>query len=371
MADTNLTPEQVAALATIKKEAAYEKLARAEESIERAKKSAQSDRNLAMLSANLEKAQAAKAQFEETVAKFEAAKAKSEAAAKRAREVKRRLEETAKLIKSTPPTKAGIAGLVASQIGAMRGILIAQVQKRVLEVLTKFVNECPNAKEIQKIIKAKNNLIKGVTGLQKKAQAYRSTAKKLLQIASTIKTAITVIKQIPIPTAVIPSIGGVGIPISVLNRYSDKLVQLNKLVDKYTNEGNAILSTVDSIIPAIENVKNRLNSIDIAIHQCSQGAASQANLNSILAEAQPKENTGSEGTPVNLITGEVDPRFLYGGYKLEIIQDPNSPKIAPRRYAIAKDRRGIIVLRGESSFSSSTDVLLDELKFRIDNQKFS
>jgi hypothetical protein len=67
-------------------------------------------------------------------------------------------------------------------------------------------------------------------------------------------------------------------------------------------------------------------------------------------------------SPVQLAALMIDP------IKLEIIEDPNSPRIAPRRYAIAKDRRGIIVLRGDSSFSSSTDVLLDEIKFRIDNQ---
>jgi hypothetical protein len=369
MADTNITPEQVAVLATAKKEAAYERLAKAEESIERAKKLAQSDRNLSMLSANLEKAQAAKAQFEERVAKFQAAKAKAEAAVKRAKEIRRRLEETSKLIKSTPPTKAGIAGLVASQIGAMRGILIAQVQKRVLEALTKFANECPNAKELQKIIKAKNNLLKGVTGLQKKAQTYKSSAGRLIQIASTVKTVITIIKQIPTPTAIIPGqVGGIGIPISVLNKYSDKLIQLDKLVDKYTNEGNAILSTVDSIIPAIDNVKNRLNSIDIAIQQCSQETALQADLDSILATAQPIGNTGANGTPVDSLSGEPDPKYSYKGYTLAILQDPNSPKIAPRRYAVAKDGRGVTVLKGQPSFSSSTDVLLDEIKFRIDNQ---
>jgi len=67
------------------------------------------------------------------------------------------------------------------------------------------------------------------------------------------------------------------------------------------------------------------------------------------------------------------PNFFHTGpngivYKLEIIIDPESPQIAPRRFAVAKNKDGIVVLKGQKSFSSSTQILLDEIKFRIDNQ---
>lgn len=55
-------------------------------------------------------------------------------------------------------------------------------------------------------------------------------------------------------------------------------------------------------------------------------------------------------------------------YKLEIKTDPDSPPIAQRRFAVALDDENVVVLRGTKSFSSSTQVLLDEIKFRIDNQ---
>lgn len=68
-----------------------------------------------------------------------------------------------------------------------------------------------------------------------------------------------------------------------------------------------------------------------------------------------------------------DENFSHTGpngitYKLDIIKDPQSPAIAPRRFAVALDDEGVIVLRGPKSFSSSVDILLDEIKFRIDNQ---
>ena len=73
------------------------------------------------------------------------------------------------------------------------------------------------------------------------------------------------------------------------------------------------------------------------------------------------------------VAGSTDPEVSFRStngkdYKLSVQTDPNSPSIAPRRFAVAKDQIGVVVLRGPSSFASSTDVLIQELKFRIDNQ---
>ena len=55
-------------------------------------------------------------------------------------------------------------------------------------------------------------------------------------------------------------------------------------------------------------------------------------------------------------------------YTLSIQIDETSDFVAPKRYAVAKDFRGIIVLQGPKSFASSPQVLIEELKFRIDRQ---
>ena len=76
---------------------------------------------------------------------------------------------------------------------------------------------------------------------------------------------------------------------------------------------------------------------------------------------------------LNTQTQSTDSRFFHTGptgilYNLEIIPDPESPSIAPRNFAIAREPGGAVVLKGPKSFSSSIDVLLNEIKFRIDNQ---
>ncbi|CAB4125222.1 hypothetical protein UFOVP54_85 [uncultured Caudovirales phage] len=315
---------------------------------------------------SIAKAREAQKKFEESKAKVEAAKAKADAAIKKAKELQQRIKETQAAFKAPRGVKGGIAAVAANQVGSLRGKLVAQVQKQVLSMLNKFSSGCPNSKELEKIIKTRSTLINHLTSFEKRVGKFAAIANQLTATVAVVSAIIEIITAIPIPTAIIPGqVGGIGIPISILTKYSNALVKLNKELDKLLGEAMAITEIIATVTPAITNLKNRLTSIDLAIQQCSIGQP--ADLGQILATAQPPSNTGSEGTPKDA-QGNPDPDYLYKGYTLAIVQDPDSPKIAPRRFAIAMDRSGVMKLRGQSSFSSDTQVLLDELKFKIDNQ---
>ena len=103
----------------------------------------------------------------------------------------------------------------------------------------------------------------------------------------------------------------------------------------------------------------------------TEGTASVGDLPGNLTAAQLA--TAFEGTSIgidkdNTLGGESYRSPSGALYTLKIEKDPNSPEIAQRKRAIAVDFRGITVLRGPFSFSSSDKVLRDEIKFRIDNQ---
>lgn len=251
--------------------------------------------------------------------------------------------------------KSNISGIVASQLGNLQGKLTAQIEGRVSDMLKKFSNQCPTPSQLQQIIKTKNNLIAALNSFESRIASFRRVVTGMQSAVRSAKVIIQVIKSIPLPTAIIPPMtGGIGIPVSILTRYSDALVTLNKIVQVLEDDIAGVNAVIGSVSRTVASLKSRLESIDAAIQRCS------SNSPGIVDTAQPKENTGSEGVPSS--------NYLYKGYTLEIVQDPNSPAIAPKRYAIAKDGRGIVVLQGPSSFSSSTDILLEEVKFRIDNQ---
>jgi len=69
----------------------------------------------------------------------------------------------------------------------------------------------------------------------------------------------------------------------------------------------------------------------------------------------------------------INSKFFHTGpdgvvYELRIKNDPQAPPIAPRRYAVAINPDGAEMFVGDKSFASDAEVLLNEIKFRIDNQ---
>lgn len=251
--------------------------------------------------------------------------------------------------------RGGLSSIIARQVGNLRGDMIAKIQSNILDIQNKFSNGCPTTSEMEKVVKAKNNLTTHLNNFDSKISKYSSVASKLDAAIKTAKTAIKVIKSIPTPVSFPQTI---GIPINVLTRYSDALIQLNKTLDRLQNEKDAIRDIVGSVNGLSSNLKTKLQDIDLLVERCHlQSLRDKIDIPDIdpLIEAiQPNQSLFSD--------------IEYRGYTLSIVQDPNSPNIAPKRYAIAKDSAGIIVLYGQSSFSSDTTILIDELKFRIDNK---
>lgn len=307
------------------------------------------------LSNSIAKARAAQKQFEEAKAKVEKAKAKVEEAAKKAKAVQQQVVALNALRKVPGGIKGGIAAIVATQIGTLRGKLVTKVQGIVFEMISKFINQCPSSSELQKIIKIRNNLLKVLNSFQTRLDKFTSIANTLATSIATIKLLVKIITSIPLPTAVPP---GVGIPVSVLTKYSAQLIKLDKTLDKFTAEALAIALMISSAKPLIDNLQSKLTVLDLVIKQCSLD--NSADISGILAAAQPVDSGASGGIGSREIR--------YRGYKVSVVQDLASSKIAPSRYAIATDSRGAVILRGPLSFSSSTEVLIDEIKFRIDNK---
>lgn len=143
------------------------------------------------------------------------------------------------------------------------------------------------------------------------------------------------------------------------NLFSDSL--LTRQGNFYeTNSANGIPpSEKDKLADAAE--KDLLDSLNKLNGEDSQELKDA--IADIFDSFKSENETEAENNPDNFYTaanGEI--------YKLKIKLDPKSPQIAPRRFAVAIDKFGVEILKGPKSFSSSTKILLDELKFRLDNQ---
>ena len=270
--------------------------------------------------------------------------------------------------------RSQISGIVANQLGRAQGELEARIQTQTLELLSKFTNQCPGSKELIRIAKARNNLLRVVNTFQKSTNRLNSIPSKLRPPISAASRLIRLLKRNPTKLAIgnRPSFsdydrGGLFSTKTAgyTTRQADRLVKATLLLEALEDDLSAVNDLLQSVGPSFNNIRDLLESINVNIQDCAEELQDAEELKNTLSAIQPLGNTGSEGIP--------DESYSYRGangrdYTLEIIEDTSIDSTVVRRIAVAKDNLGIVILRGQPSFSSDTQILLDELKFRIDNQ---
>jgi len=272
------------------------------------------------------------------------------------------------------PIRSQIAAIVANQLGKIQGEIEARIQTETVRLLSKFSNQCPDRDGLVKVIKTRNNLLRVVNSFQKRTNRLSSIPRKLRPPISAAKRIISLLKRNPTKLAIgtRPSFSDYdrGGLFSVkraafTNRQADRLIKVTLLLEDLEDDLDAVNDLLSGVAPSFDDIRNLLESVNDNVEECAKEFNDNEKLKRLIKEVQPLQNTGSEGTP--------DISYQYRGangkdYILSIIEDKNLDTAVIRRIAIAKDIFGITVLKGQPSFSSDTQILLDEIKFRIDNQ---
>ena len=270
---------------------------------------------------------------------------------------------------SIPPSN--LAAFIARYLAQLEAIVIAKVYEEVNKIIEKLLNQtCPPVEELKRILQVRDNLLNMINGLEKKIQPVKKFADQLEPPIQAAKATVLVLEQIPIKTTIgTPPTGGpsdVGgqifsISIGAQNRFAQLLNLACQIVDLLMKDVQAIRDLTDISFDGLDPVKEKLQSIDIKLFECVE-ALPQDQKEEVLAliENLPS-NAGISGI-------DAEGNYFYKNYKITIQEDKNSPGFAKRRFAQVENDRGVVVMRGPASFSSSTRVLVDEIKFRIDNQ---
>lgn len=262
-------------------------------------------------------------------------------------------------------------------------------------IKTQFDNGCPAPQELTKIIQQKNQINQALTQALGALSTINATAGTINGVLIGIDSAITLIKGIAIPSAITPPGGGPSlIPGNIFTRLSDALVTLRDFVK--TNKGivNKIPPAISSIQASIQTTINLLNSLDVLISKCLNEQTT--NLSPEAKAAYFNEigfaltQTGNNSNPnINVdvdsaLEAQLQPNsnnpLLYKGFKLTLEYDvSNTFSFPSRRIKGVNDETGQIVYNsqisgnnsindggGKFSYSSSTQVLFDEIKYQID-----
>jgi hypothetical protein len=248
---------------------------------------------------------------------------------------------------------------------------------RIDELINKLKENCPPQQELQRIINQKNQLSDTLGLVQTNLTTLTTITNTLDKIIPPIDTVITVIKSIPVPAA----IGGIGVPINLIIRLSDTLEKLKDLTQQGKVSIKGVTQAFRVISANITIVQNKLNQLDLALTLCAAQTGFTGSLSTGVsgATSNPLVNvTANQELEDRLSLNSTNP-LNYKGWRLILQTDPNNTFSFPRRRVIAQkpssNNNGIQTLISDFglpgsngySYSSDTQVLVNDIKFRIDN----
>ena len=213
--------------------------------------------------------------------------------------------------------------------------------------------KCPNNALLRACIARRNSIVRQLNQIYSVIILNTALAAIFFYLSTQFKLGKISIGSIPLPLGA-PL--GVGVPYSVVSKLKD-IEDLFKEFDNISKElRKALLISLVFLIICLIIILKYLKKIDLLIENCSDGTIPMDQVN---AELLALTVTSEDEAPI---------LEFVNGFKMDVVVDPKS-KVGDlyRRYATATDSSGVVVLKGEPSFSAQPQILIDELAFYIRN----
>lgn len=244
---------------------------------------------------------------------------------------------------------------VITTVGVLSNLLISSItigNKKIEKLVDRVNEQIKNIQTEQDIQKAKLSVNRAkliINQNRTKLQTVQTVITVLEILVPLLDTILQLFKSNPVPSAVPP---GVGVPLGVINTIDSK----SKTLDDLKLTASVILSIINQIIAKLIDDLNvqerRLLPIEGLLNSGLNNLSSDqlANLSSGLGYLKGYDYKGFRF----FIKEEENPKFVVKGNK--------------RRYAVALNRDGNEILQSEYSFTLSPDILIEELKLKIDEK---
>jgi len=254
---------------------------------------------------------------------------------------------------------------VSAELLTYAEILIREyAEKKITEIIDYLRQQCPPPEVIERMLKVTNKINKQITKAGKRAEKVKKQSDVLKVAIDAAKVVIEIIAHFNIPVALGTPPGPTGGLIyaqaqALLSTRAAKLKWWTELVDYLEEKNDNINEILANFNLVFVPLVAKLELINALLNRCAENPnLTQEERIGLLNAVKDKKTD----LPTEYISQKGTP------YTIKVITDPGSPSIAPQRRAIAVDRRGVTVLKGPLSFASDSIVLIEELKFRIDNQ---
>ena len=235
------------------------------------------------------------------------------------------------------------------------GLLIAF---GITKLTQKSQKTCPSPDQLKDVIRRRNSIVKQLNQIFAAVALNSALAVAFLALSKIVRGVRATVDSLPLPLA----IGGPGPVGLVFSQTYSNVAKLQNVKDKLKEleESNKdlnkqILIALVFLIVALIIILLLLKGIDNLIQECSkeENIEFEEISEELLDLTQEAEE---EGIPVIK---------SINGFTLSVETSKNSVGNLKRRQAIAKNGQGVILLRGDESFSATDQILIDELVFYI------
>lgn len=209
---------------------------------------------------------------------------------------------------------------------------------------------CPTNEQLSNIISRKNKITKQLNNSLKVLELTSRGIQANEGIIVVLTGVFLLLKFYPVPTAV----GGVGLPISAVNNIQDLKEYIKDNLQRYSSSNKNATSLITLLQSNLISVLEYLSVLDSLIQHCSPDSNITQEVISTGLTELTQQQTQQQSPIVTNVNG------FEMGVETEITT--NSLK---RRRAIARNKQGVVMLKGEWSFSSVDQILIDELVFYI------
>ena len=204
---------------------------------------------------------------------------------------------------------------------------------------------CPNKSKIDSIIKRKNKLVKILNNILKLIETTLKVAGVTQGVITVLNIALPIIKNTPIPPIIDPT-GALTV------QKNDKIPKVETALKLTSALNTSILTILVILRQNLVLAINLLNMLDSLIQDCYPEAEA-SDISTELLELT-KEQSQQQSPVVTNVNG-----FKMG------VETEKTTSTLKRRRAIAQNKGGVVMLKGEWSFSSIDQILIDELVFYI------
>ena len=237
----------------------------------------------------------------------------------------------------------GLLQSLAKKVAGIQERLLTQINK----IKEKFPKDaCPTQEELLIIIAKRNALAGGINQLQNQIVTLGRTGDLITKTISPLPPAISLLKVIPIPTALpAVTVGNILILADILDALQETLSKFKSIAGGFDFLENFTISILN-------RVNDELKKLDALIEKCAKESGIEYEIiNEELNQDLTEEGFGT-----------------YKGFTFEIKYDELNQTPYPKRFAQALDKKQVVRLKSESSFASDPNILVEELKFIIDTQ---